>query len=161
MAMTFLPASTPTLPITPTILRCRGGRFGADNEVGSAQHEEMQRVVLEHERVIDQLANLPARRGRLDLVEGVQRLGRGHVMGGGADAADPAGDLRHVLGGPADAEDLEAAQFGHLQIGALDVAFVIEEDVDLAVAFEPGDGIDGERGAGRPGKRRWRGGCPG
>ena len=37
------------------------------------------------------------------------------------------------------AEHLEAAQFGHLQVGAFHVALVIEEDVNLAVAFEAGD----------------------
>ena len=126
-----------------------GRGFGADDEVGSAQHEDVQGVVFEHEGVIDQLADLPARRGGLDLVEVVQGLGGGHVMGGGADAADAAGDLRHVLRRAAEAEHLEAAQFGHLQVGAFDVALVIEEDVDLAVAFEAGDGIDGERGGAR------------
>ena len=65
-------------------------------------------------------------------------------MRGGADAADAAGDLRHVLRRAAEGEHLEAAQFGHLQVGAFDVALVIEEDVNLAVAFEAGDGIDGE-----------------
>ena len=131
------------------MLRCSGGASGPDDEVRSAQHEEVQGVVFQHEGVIDQLANLAARRGGLDLVEIVQGLGRGHVMGGGADAADAAGDLRHVLRRPAEAEDLEAAQLGHLQVGALHVALVVEEDVDLAVAFEPGDGVDGDAAPGR------------
>ena len=147
LLMTFLPASTPTLPMTPTMLRCSGGRFGADDEVGSAQDEEVQGVVFEHEGVIDQLANLAAGRGGLDLVEVVERLGGGHVMRGGADAADAAGDLRHVLRRAAEAEHLEAAQLGHLQVGAFHVALVVEEDVDLAVAFEAGDGVDGEAAA--------------
>ena len=130
--------------MTPTMLRCSGGRFGADDEVGAAQDEHVQRMVFEHEGVIDQLANLAAGGGGLDLVEVVQRLGRGHVMGGGANAADAAGDLRHVLRRAAEGEHLEAAQFGHLEVGALDVALVVEEDVDLAVAFEAGDGVDGD-----------------
>ena len=53
-----------------------GRGFGADDEIGAAQHEEVQGVVFEHEGVIDQLANLAARRGGLDLVEVIQRLGR-------------------------------------------------------------------------------------
>ena len=138
-----------------------GRGFGPDDEVGAAQHEDVQGMVFQHEGVIDQLANLAARRGGLDLVEVVQGLGGGHVMGGGANAADAAGDLRHVLGRAAKGEDLEAAQLGHLQVGALHVALVIEEDVDLAVAFEAGDGVDGDAAPGRPGRRRWRGGCPG
>ena len=109
----------------------------------------MQGVVLEHEGVVDQLADLAAGRGGLELVEGVQGLGRGHVVGGGADPADAAGDLRHVLGGPAEAEDLEAAQLGHLEVGALDVALLVQIDVDLAVAFEPGDRVDGDMALGR------------
>ncbi len=119
--------------------------FGADDEVGAAQDVDVQGVVFQHEGVIDQLADLAAAEARLDLVQVVQGLGGGHVMGGGADTADAAGDLRHVLGRSAEAEHLEAAQLGHLQVGAFDVALVVEEDVDLAVAFEAGDGIDGER----------------
>ena len=121
-----------------------GRRFGPDDEVGAAQHEDVQGMVFQHEGVIDQLANLAARRGRLDLIEGIQSLGRGHVMRGRANTADAAGDLRHVLRRAADGEHLEAAQFGHLQVGAFDVAFVVEEDVNLAVALQAGDGIDGE-----------------
>ena len=133
--------------MTPTMLRCSRRGFGADDEVGAAQHEDVQGMVFQHEGVIDQLANLAARRGGLDLVEVVQGLGRGHVMRGGANAADAAGDLRHVLRRAAKGEHLEAAQLGHLQVGPLHVALVIEEDVNLAVAFEAGDGIDGEAAA--------------
>ena len=85
-----------------------------------------------------------AGRRRLDLVEVVQRLGGRHVVRRGADPADAAGDLRHVLGRPADAEHLEAAQLGDLQVGALHVALLVEEDVDLAVALEARDRIDGD-----------------
>ena len=70
-------------------------------------------------------------------------------MRGGAHPADAAGDLRHVLGRAAPAEDLEAAQLGHLQVGALDVALVVEVDVDLAVALEPRDRVDRHVALGR------------
>ena len=90
----------------------RGRGLGTDDEVRPAQDEDVQGVVLQHEGVVDQLADLPAGRGGLDLVEVVEGLGRGHVVRGGADAADAAGDLGHVLGRPAQAEDLEAAQLG-------------------------------------------------
>src|ERR1035438_451548 len=105
-------------------------------------------MVFERERVIDQLANLAARRGGFDLVEVVESLGGGHVMRGGADTADATGDLRHVLRWATEGKDLEAAQFEHLKVGAFDVALVIEKDVDLAVAFEAGDWIDGDVAAG-------------
>ena len=125
-----------------------GGASGPTMKSGPPSTIDVQGVVFEHEGVIDQLADLAAGRGGLDLVEVVQRLGGGHVMGGRADAADAAGDLRHVLRRAAEAEHLEAAQLGDLQVGALDVALVIEEDVDLAVAFEAGDRVDGDL-------RRW------
>ena len=48
----------------------------------------------------------------------------------------------HILGRPAFGELLEAPQFGHLEVGALHLAGAVEEDIDLAVAFQPGDGID-------------------
>jgi hypothetical protein len=63
-------------------------------------------------------------------------------MCGWANSANPAGDLGHILGRAADAENFEPAQLRDLQIGALDVAELVEEDVDFAVAFEAGDWID-------------------
>jgi len=71
------------------------------------------------------------------------------VVRGGADAADAAGELGHVLGGTAAGEHLEAAQLGHLEVGAFDVALAIEVDVDLAVAFEARDRVDRDVALGR------------
>ena len=39
-------------------------------------------------------------------------------------------------------EAFKAAQFGDLEIGIGDIAFVIQKDLDLAVTFETGDGIN-------------------
>ena len=64
----------------------------------------------------------------------------------GTDAADARRQVGHVLGEPTDAELLEAAQLRDLQVGVLHLAFVVEEDVDLAVPLQPGDGIDGDPG---------------
>ena len=36
------------------------GRFRSDDEIRPAQHKYMQRVILEHERVVDQFADFPA-----------------------------------------------------------------------------------------------------
>ena len=44
--------------------------------------------------------------------------------------------------GRPDAELLEAAELRDLQVGVGDVPLLVEEDVDLPVAFETGDGID-------------------
>ena len=112
MEMTFLPTSTPTFCTTPTTLRCSGGACGPDNEVRAAEDIDMQRMVLQHKRVIDQFANLARGGRRFDLVKVIQRLGGRHVVRRRANPADAAGDLRHLLRGPAEAEDLETAQLG-------------------------------------------------
>ncbi len=78
------------------------------------------------------------------MVERVQGFGGGHVMGFGTDAADAVGDARHLFRGPPHAELLEAAQFGDLEVGVGDIALVVEEDLDLAVSFQAGDGIDSD-----------------
>jgi hypothetical protein len=65
-------------------------------------------------------------------------------MGRWADAADARCDLRHVLGRPPLRELLESAQLGHLEKRAVDAALLVEEDFDLAVPLEPGNGINGD-----------------
>ena len=124
------------------MLRSAGGAVGADDEVRAAQGVEVRRVVGGVEDAVEQLAELLGRRRRIDVEHGVQGLGGRHVVGLGADAADAGRQVRHVLGRPAHAELLEAAQLGDLQVGVGHVALVVEEDVDLAVAFQPGDRID-------------------
>src|ERR1039458_1460790 len=104
----------------------------------------MQVMVFWRERVIDQFADLAARRRGLDLVEIVEGLGGGHVMRGRADTTDAARDLRHILRRAAEGEHLEAAQFRDLQIGAFHIALVIEEDVDLTMALQACDRVNGE-----------------
>ena len=117
-------------------------RIRADDEIGPAEEEEVQRVVFDHEGVVEELADLPAGGRRVHLVEVVEGLRRGHVVGHRADAADARGDLRHVLDAPPLDELLEAAQLRHLEVGAVDAAVVIEEDVDPAVSLEPCHGVD-------------------
>ena len=129
----------PTLATTPRMFRSAGGAVGADDEIGPAQGVEVRRVVGGVEDAVEQLAELLGRRRRIDVEQGVQRLGGRQVMGLGADAADPRRQVRHVLGRPAHAELLEAAQLGNLQIGVGHIALVVQEDVDLAVTFQPGD----------------------
>jgi len=57
-------------------------------------------------------------------------------MGLWAHAADARRDARQLLDGTADAEALEAAQLGDLEIDVGDLAGVVDEDLDLAVALE-------------------------
>ena len=117
-------------------------RIRADDEIGPAEEEEMQRVVFDHEGAVEELADLPAGGRRVHLVEVVEGLRRGHVVGHGADAADARGDLRHVLGAPSLDELLEAAQLRDLEVGPVDTAVGIEEDVYPPVSLEPCHGVD-------------------
>ena len=125
------------------MLRSAAGAVGADDEVRAAQGVKVRGVVRGVEDAVEQLAELLGRRRRIDVEQGVQGLGGRHVMGLGADAADAGGQVRHVFGRPAHAELLETAQLRNLQVGVGHVALVVEEDLDLAVAFQPGDRVDG------------------
>ena len=129
----------------------RGG--GTDDEVRPAQGVEVRRVVGGVEDAVEQFAELLGRRRRIDVEHRVQRLGGRHVVGLGADAANAGRQVGHVLGRPAHAELLEAAQLRDLQVGVGHVALVVEEDVDLAVAFQPRDGVDGDTFHGRVGEQ--------
>ena len=91
---------------------------------------------------IEQLAQLFGRRGWVDVEQGVEGFGAGHVVCFGAHAADPGRQVRHVFRRSTDAETLEAPQLGDLQIGIFHVSLIVEENVDLAVSFEPCDGIN-------------------
>ena len=90
------------------------GRVRADDEIRAAEDVDVQRVVLEHERVVDELADLL--RGRR-----AARRGTGRPAPSLPPCGAPSGrrrrcarDLGHVLGGPAEGEHLEPAQFGDL-----------------------------------------------
>ena len=94
------------------------------------------------EGVVEQLAQLAAGRRDLDAEDAVDGLGGRHVVSLGAHAADARRDARQLLDRAADAEALEAAQLRDLEVDVLDLAVVVDEDLDLAVTFETGDGID-------------------
>ena len=122
-----------------------GGRgVRPQDEVGRGQDVEVDGVVGDVEGGVEQLAQLFARRRHLDVVDRVAGLGRGHVVRLGADAADARRDARHLLHGPALGELLKAAQLGDEQVGVGDVAFLVEKDVDLAVAFQAGDRVNAD-----------------
>ncbi len=118
------------------------GRIRADHKVRSAQGIEVGGVVGDVEGHVEKLPQLLHRGRWLDMIEGVQSLGGGHVVGLWADAADTVGDAGHLLGGTAHAELLEAPQFGDLEVGVGHIALFVQEDLDLAVAFQTCDGID-------------------
>ncbi len=132
----------------------RDRRVGSDQEVGPGEHVEVGRVVSGHEGAVEELAQERGGAWRGDAVDRVDGLGRGHVVRLGADTADSAGEGGHLLDGPADAEALEAAQLGDLEIGVGHLPGFVEQDLDLAVALQPGDRVDGQRGhALRPPRR--------
>ncbi len=135
--------SMPTLAMTPSMLRCADRGVGAHDEIGPAQDIKMRGMVGDIKGAVKQLAYLFGGAGRLGMEHIVQRLGGGHVVRFGADAADALGDLGHILDRAAFAELLEAAQLGYLQVDVGHAAVVIEEDGYLAVSFQPGDGVDG------------------
>ncbi len=116
--------------------------LGPHDEVGAGQDVEVGRVVGHVEGVVEQLAQLAPGRRHLDAEDVVDGLGGGHVVRLGADAADARRDAGELLDGTAQAEALEAAQLGDLEVDVLHGVVVVDEDLDLAVAFEAGDGID-------------------
>ena len=117
-------------------------RLRPDNEIGSAEKIDMERVVFEHESVIQQFADLLRDRRGIHLKQIVECLGCRHVMRGGTNAADAAGDLRHFFGGSSHHEGLKSPEFRDLVVSPLHFSPVIEEYFDLTVTFEPRDRID-------------------
>jgi hypothetical protein len=60
---------------------------------------------------------------------------------------DPAAEdqgVGHLFDRPADAEALKTAQLRNLEISVGDISFLIQEDFDFTVTFQPGDRIDGD-----------------
>ncbi len=64
------------------------------------------------------------------------------MMGGGTHPANSRGDLRHLLGGATLHELLKPTQLRDLEEGSLDAPALVEEDLDLSMAFQTRDGID-------------------
>ena len=135
--------SRPTLPMTPRMLRAAGVALRPHDEVRAGEDVEVRRVVGHVERVVEQLAQLAAGGRDLDAEHVVDGLGGRHVVSLRAHAADARRDARQLLDRAADAEALEAAQLGDLEVDVLDLVVVVDEDLDLAVTLETGDGIDG------------------
>jgi len=118
------------------------GSIGPDDEIRPAEKKEVDVMIFDHKSAIDQLAEQPCRPGRLDLPQVIQGLGRSHVMGRRADATDARRDPGHLFRRPTYAEPLKAPQLRNLEKGAFHVPVLVQKDLDLAVAFQPGNGID-------------------
>ena len=103
--------------------------------------------------VVGVVVHLPqlVREGRHLVAEAaVHGLGAGQVVARRAHPADARDDPGQLLDGAADHEPLEAPQLGNLEVAVLDRAPVVEEDLDLPVPLEPGDGIDADSPAHGP-----------
>ena len=59
------------------------------------------------------------------------------------NAADAVGQQGHFLHRATNAEALKTAQFRDLEVGVGNVAFLVQEDFDLAMTFQAGDGVNG------------------
>jgi len=119
-------------------------RIRPHDEVRRAQDVEVDGVIRDVERGVEQLAQLLSRRRRIYVPERIARLGRGQVVRLGAHAADARGDVYHLLRAAPFRELLEPAQLRDDQVRVGDIAFVVEKDVNLPVAFQPGDGINAD-----------------
>ena len=129
--------------MTPRMLRSAGSLVRPHDEVRAGQDVEVRRVVGHVERCCRAARAACGRWAELDPEDGVEGLGRRHVVRLRAHAADARRDARHLLDRAADAEALEPAQLRDLEVDVLDLAVVVEEDLDLAVTLETGDWIDG------------------
>ncbi len=117
----------------------------AEQEVRAAEVEEAQGVTLDDLAPVHQPAQL-CRGGRnVDAEDGVTCLGRRQQVADRADAANAGGDAGHFPEGAAFAELLEAAKFGDVEAGVLDLAAVVQHDRDLGMALNSGYGIDYNR----------------
>jgi hypothetical protein len=117
----------------------------AEQQVGRGQVEEVQGVGLQDLAGMHQAADLlGGRRQLLDAEHHVQRLGGGEVVRDRADAAQALHHDRHFPVGAALDEFLEAAEFDDVQAHLVHLVVVVEQDGDLAVAFNPRNGIDGD-----------------
>ena len=112
----------------------------AEQQVGRGEMEEMQRVRLQDLAVVHQAAQLlGGRRQRLVAGDDVHRLGGGEMMADRADAAQPLHHDRNFPVRPALDEGLEAAELDDVQADLMDPVVLVEQDRDLAVAFDAGD----------------------
>jgi hypothetical protein len=115
----------------------------AEQQVGRGQVEEVQRVALHDLAVMHQAADAVGRFGHRPAADhAVQRFGRGQVVRDRADAAQALHHHRHFPVGPADDELLEAAELDDVQPHLLQALLVVEQQRDLAVAFDARDRVD-------------------
>jgi hypothetical protein len=92
---------------------------------------------------LHQLAQLVAGRRRGDAETAVDRLVGGQMVHPGANAADPANDVRQLLRRFAFDEFLEPPQGHVVHAGILVVASVVQPDLDGRMSLDAGDRLNG------------------
>ena len=104
---------------------------------------EMQRMRLQDLAVVHQAAQLlGSRREMARPDDHVERLGGRKVMADRTDAAQPLHHHRHFPVGSALDELLEAAELDDVQPDLVHMVVLVEQQRDLAVAFDARDRID-------------------
>jgi hypothetical protein len=118
-------------------------------EVRRVEHEDVQRVALDPLAAVEEPAERPQLAPDLDAADLLHRLHGAHLVGDGADAADPRGDVGHLGERAAAQERLEEAR--RLVDVQLDLGDAAAGDLDehRALAFDAGEevGLDRSRPA--------------
>jgi len=79
-------------------------------EVGRMKEIDVERVTLDPLPAVEKASQCPRRRIDRDAEERLERMDRAHLIGDGADSADPGDDVDHLVGRPADDQGLEIAR---------------------------------------------------
>ena len=119
------------------------GRIRPHDKVRACQRIEVCGVVGDVESAVKQLAQHFGCARRINVVNRISCFCSSHVVRFRTYTADAVGQQWHFFHRAANAKAFKSAQFGDLEIGVGNVPFLVEEDFDLAVPFQAGDGIDG------------------
>jgi len=116
----------------------------AEKEIGGGEIEEAESVRLENLREIQDAAEFHGRGRDADGKQRVTGFGGGKEMADGADAADALHEIGHFVEGAAFAEFFETAELRDVELSAGNFAVVVGLQSDFRVAFDAGDGVDGD-----------------
>ena len=116
-------------------------------EVRRVQQVDVQGVALDPLAAVDEPAQVQDRRGDNGTAGVLDGLARAHLVGDRADPADPRGDVRR-LGVPAPAQQRleEPRRLVDVEPGLGDLA-VADDDLQAALALDPGQRLDVDRTA--------------
>ena len=110
-------------------------RIRTQDEIRSSQGIKMKGMTMDIVGRIKKFPKLLSDPWRISLVNSVNGLTRGHVMGSGSDAADSGNDPGKFLHRSSQTEDLESSQFGDLKVSVFHIPLVVQKYLDLPVSF--------------------------